>query len=142
MCIRDRRYITRALSRRALAGFYRIARVGVVTPLRDGMNLVAKEFVAAQNSTDPGVLVLSRFAGAADELTEALIVNPFDPDEIATAIHQALTMELEERRGRNKALQEKVRQSNARRYCEVFLRHLTAREPHQSLAPVLRVVAR
>lgn len=136
------RYITRAVSRRTLAGFYRIARVGVVTPLRDGMNLVAKEFVAAQNATDPGVLVLSRFAGAADELTEALIVNPFDPDEIATAIHQALTMELEERRGRNKALQEKVRQSNARRYCEVFLRHLTAREPHQSLAPVLRVVAR
>jgi trehalose 6-phosphate synthase len=136
------RYITRALSRRTLAGFYRIARVGVVTPLRDGMNLVAKEFVAAQNATDPGVLVLSRFAGAADELTEALIVNPFDPDEIAAAIHQALTMELDERRSRNKALQEKVLQSNARSYCEVFLRHLTAREPHQSLAPVLRVVAR
>jgi trehalose 6-phosphate synthase len=136
------RYITRALSRRTLAGFYRIARVGVVTPLRDGMNLVAKEFVAAQNATDPGVLVLSRFAGAADELTEALIVNPFDPDEIATAIHQALSMELEERRGRNKALQEKVRRSNARQYCEVFLRHLTAREPHQSLTPVLRVIAR
>ena len=136
------RYITRALSRRTLAGFYRVARVGVVTPLRDGMNLVAKEFVAAQNATDPGVLVLSRFAGAADELTEALIVNPFDPDDIAAAIHQALSMELEERRARNKALQEKVRQSNARQYCAVFLRHLTVREPRQSHGPVLRVISR
>jgi trehalose 6-phosphate synthase len=135
------RYITRALSRRTLAGFYRIARVGVVTPLRDGMNLVAKEFVAAQNASDPGMLVLSRFAGAADELTEALIVNPFDPDEIAEAMHRALTMELDERRGRHKALQEKVHQSTARRYCEVFLRHLMASETHQSYAPATRMIA-
>ncbi len=120
------RYITRALSRRTLAGFYRIARVGVVTPLRDGMNLVAKEFVAAQNATDPGVLALSRFAGAADELTEALIVNPFDPDEIAEAIHKALLMELDERRARHQALQDKVRESTARRFCEVFLQQLAA----------------
>ncbi len=135
-------YITRALSRRTLAGFYRIARVGVVTPLRDGMNLVAKEFVAAQNASDPGMLVLSRFAGAAEELTEALIVNPFDPDEIAEAIHLALTMELDERRARHKALQEKVHQSTARRYCEVFLRHLMASETHHSFAPVARMIAR
>jgi trehalose 6-phosphate synthase len=134
------RYITRALSRRTLAGFYRIARVGVVTPLRDGMNLVAKEYIAAQNASDPGMLVLSRFAGAADELTEALIVNPFDPDEIAEAIHQALTMELDERRARHKALQEKVHQSTARRYCEVFLRHLMATET-QSFGPVARMVS-
>ena len=120
------RYITRAMSRRTLAGFYRIARVGVVTPLRDGMNLVAKEFVAAQNAADPGVLVLSRFAGAADELTEALIVNPFDPDEIAEAVHQALSMELDERRARHLASLEKVRQSTARQYCAVFLQHLAA----------------
>jgi trehalose 6-phosphate synthase len=118
------RYITRAVSRRTLAGFYRIARVGVVTPLRDGMNLVAKEYVAAQNTADPGVLVLSRFAGAADELTEALLVNPFDPDEIAEAMHQALSMELDERRARHQALAEKVRQSTARQFCEVFLHHL------------------
>ena len=136
------RYITRALSRRTLAGFYRIARVGVVTPLRDGMNLVAKEFVAAQNATDPGVLVLSRFAGAAEELTEALIVNPFDPDEIAEAMHQALTMELDERRARHKALQEKVHRSTARMYCEVFLRHLMVNETRQSLTPVARMLAR
>jgi trehalose 6-phosphate synthase len=120
------RYITRALSRRTLAGFYRIARVGVVTPLRDGMNLVAKEYIAAQNASDPGVLVLSRFAGAADELTEALIVNPFDPDEIAEAVHQALVMDLDERRARHHVLLEKVRRSTARHYCDVFLRHLEA----------------
>jgi trehalose 6-phosphate synthase len=127
------RYMTRALSRRTLAGFHRIARVGVVTPLRDGMNLVAKEYVAAQNASDPGVLVLSRFAGAADELTEALIVNPFDPDEIAEAVHQALVMELDERRGRHQALQEKVRQSTARNFCEVFLQHLTSSRTAQAL---------
>jgi trehalose 6-phosphate synthase len=120
------RYITRALSRRTLAGFHRIARVGVVTPLRDGMNLVAKEFIAAQNATDPGVLVLSRFAGAADEMSEALIVNPFDPDEIAEAMHQALSMELDERRARHHALLEKVRQGTARQFCEVFMQHLVA----------------
>ncbi len=75
------RYMTRPVRRRTLAGFYRVARLGVVTPLRDGMNLVAKEYVAAQDPADPGVLILSRFAGAAEELTEALIVNPFDADE-------------------------------------------------------------
>ncbi|HUB12498.1 MAG TPA: trehalose-6-phosphate synthase, partial [Acetobacteraceae bacterium] len=112
------------LSRRTLAGFYRIARVGVVTPLRDGMNLVAKEYIAAQNAADPGVLVLSRFAGAADALTDALIVNPFDPDAIAEAMHEALSMQLEERRARHQSLLEKVRASTARQYCEVFLRHL------------------
>ena len=119
------RYITRAMSRRTLAGIYRVARVGVVTPLRDGMNLVAKEYVAAQNASDPGVLVLSRFAGAAEDLTEALIVNPFDPDEIAEALHKALLMELDERRSRHQALLEKVRYSDAARYCAVFLAHLT-----------------
>jgi trehalose 6-phosphate synthase len=127
------RYITRALGRRTLAGFYRIARVGVVTPLRDGMNLVAKEFIASQNPTDPGVLVLSRFAGAADELSEALIVNPFDPDEIAEAIHHALSMDLEERRERHQVLLEKVRQSTAQRFCEVFLQHLADHETQQVL---------
>ena len=78
------RYMTRAVQRTSLAGFFRIARLGMVTPLRDGMNLVAKEYVAAQDPADPGVLILSRFAGAAEELDDdALIVNPFDPDEIA-----------------------------------------------------------
>ena len=68
----------------------RMARVGLVTPLRDGMNLVAKEYVAAQDPDDPGVLVLSRFAGAVAQLPGALLVNPLDPDEIAEALDQAL----------------------------------------------------
>lgn len=118
------RYMTHAVKRTAIAGFYRRARVGLVTPLRDGMNLVAKEYVAAQDSQDPGVLVLSRFAGAADEMTEALIVNPFDADEVAEAIHQALTMPLDERQARHEALAAKVRQTTARHYCDTFLGHL------------------
>jgi trehalose 6-phosphate synthase len=115
------RYMTHAVKRNAIAGFYRRARVGLVTPLRDGMNLVAKEYVAAQDSENPGVLVLSRFAGAADELTEALIVNPFDPDEVAEAIHQALTMPLEERQERHARLRAKVWHTTAARFCETFL---------------------
>ncbi|MGH7156147.1 MAG: alpha,alpha-trehalose-phosphate synthase (UDP-forming) [Acetobacteraceae bacterium] len=118
------RYMTRTVGRRTLAGFYRIARVGVVTPLRDGMNLVAKEFIAAQDPDDPGVLILSRFAGAADELTDALIVNPFDSDEISEAMHEAVTMGLAQRRMRHVRLREAVQASTARRYCERFLRHL------------------
>jgi len=118
------RYMTHAVKRNAIAGFYRRARVGLVTPLRDGMNLVAKEYVAAQDSDDPGVLVLSRFAGAADDLTEALIVNPFDPDEVAESIHLALTMEISERKERHVALLAKVRHNTARRFCETFLSYL------------------
>jgi trehalose 6-phosphate synthase len=118
------RYMTHAVKRNAIAGFYRRARVGLVTPLRDGMNLVAKEYVAAQDSEDPGVLVLSRFAGAADDLTEALIVNPFDPDAVAEAIHLALTMELAERQERHAALLAKVRHNTAKRFCELFLGYL------------------
>lgn len=94
------RYITRAVARPTLAGFMRVSRVGLVTPLRDGMNLVAKEFVAAQDPEDPGVLVLSRFAGAAQDLAGALVVNPLDPDEIAEALDAALTMPAEERLAR------------------------------------------
>jgi trehalose 6-phosphate synthase len=98
------RYVNRPYSRTALAGFYRVAKVGLVTPLRDGMNLVAKEYVAAQNPEDPGVLVLSRFAGAADELGAALLVNPYDPDSAAAAMARAIAMPLEERRQRHAEL--------------------------------------
>jgi trehalose 6-phosphate synthase len=124
------RYMTHPVKRNAIAGFYRRARVGLVTPLRDGMNLVAKEYVAAQDSADPGVLVLSRFAGAADELTEALVVNPFDADEVAEAIHLALTMGLEERQSRHASLLAKVRHTTAKRFCETFIEHLTGVERH------------
>ena len=91
------RVVKKAYSRSALAGLYRRAQVGLVTPMRDGMNLVAKEYVAAQNPDDPGVLILSRFAGAAQQLGEALIVNPFDDHEVAEAIRTALAMPKSER---------------------------------------------
>ncbi len=122
------RYMTHPVKRNAIAGFYRRARVGLVTPLRDGMNLVAKEYVAAQDQANPGVLVLSRFAGAADELTEALIVNPFDADEVAEAIHMALTMGLPERKSRHESLLVKVRHTTARKFCEDFIAYLTNAE--------------
>ena len=98
------RYVNRNYPHRALMGFHRVARVGLVTPFRHGMNLVAKEFVAAQNPDDPGVLVLSSFAGAARELDSALLVNPYDLDGVADAIAAAITMPLEERRERWQAM--------------------------------------
>ncbi len=96
--------MTKSFPRRALAGIYRASRVGLVTPLRDGMNLVAKEYVAAQRAEDPGVLVLSRFAGAAEEMQEAMIVNPHSAEEVAAALQTAITMPLEERRDRWQAM--------------------------------------
>jgi trehalose 6-phosphate synthase len=122
------RYMTTTVRRQLLAGFFRLARLGLVTPLRDGMNLVAKEYVAAQDPTDPGVLILSRFAGAAEELTEALIVNPFDAEEIADAMHQALAMPLGERLRRYSALRERVWDTTASKYCATFLAYLEHEE--------------
>jgi trehalose 6-phosphate synthase len=98
------RVVKKAYSRSALAGFYRRAQVGLVTPMRDGMNLVAKEYVAAQDPADPGVLVLSRFAGASQQMGEALIVNPYDTHEVAEAIRTALAMPKSERIRRFEAL--------------------------------------
>ncbi len=118
------RYITRGVPRRLLAGFYRAAQVGLVTPLRDGMNLVAKEYVAAQDEADPGVLILSKFAGAAESMDQAIIVNPYDPDEIAEAVHQAVTMPLGERQDRMRILQETVRSQSAGDWCRHFLAQL------------------
>jgi trehalose 6-phosphate synthase len=97
------RLVSRAVDRTLVAGYMRIARVGLVTPLRDGMNLVAKEFVAAQDPADPGVLVLSRFAGAAQQLDGALRINPHDPDAMADALDRALAMPLAERQERWRA---------------------------------------
>jgi trehalose 6-phosphate synthase len=94
------RLVSRACERATIAGYMRAARVGMVTPLRDGMNLVAKEYVAAQDPDDPGVLVLSRFAGAAQQLKTALLVNPHDPDGMADALGAALAMERAERKER------------------------------------------
>ena len=134
------RYMTRAVKRDTLAGFFRLSRLAVVTPLRDGMNLVAKEYVAAQDPADPGVLILSRFAGAAEEMTEALIVNPYDADDIAEAMHIGLSMDIEERRERWQALHQNVSDHTARRFCTVFLDHL-ARPDTQPEQPRLRAIS-
>ena len=119
------RYMSQGLARSTLAGFYRLARVGVVTPLRDGMNLVAHEYVAAQDPNDPGVLILSRFAGVTSYFEDALVVNPYDPDEIAEAMHEALTMPLEERQHRHGRLMEQLKKLSAENYCTQFLAVLT-----------------
>jgi len=115
------RYVNRAYSRSTLAGLYRAARAGLVTPLRDGMNLVAKEYVAAQNPQDPGVLILSRFAGAAQECTAALLVNPYDPDSVAAAIGRALSMPLEERRARYNTMFEVLSRNDIQSWADRFL---------------------
>jgi trehalose 6-phosphate synthase len=115
------RYVNRVYSRSVLAGLYRTARVGLVTPLRDGMNLVAKEYVAAQDADDPGVLVLSRFAGAAIEFRRALLVNPYDAESVAAAIAQALTMPLEERRARHDVLLAAISEYDVERWQREFL---------------------
>jgi trehalose 6-phosphate synthase len=94
------RIVARAGARATMGGYMREARVGLVTPLRDGMNLVAKEYIAAQDPQDPGVLVLSRFAGAARQLSAALLVNPHDADELADALDRGLRMSLSERQER------------------------------------------
>ena len=120
------RYINRSSGRNQLLSFFRASAVGLVTPLRDGMNLVAKEYVAAQNPHDPGALVLSRFAGAAHELKEALIVNPFDTDEVAEAIHTALWMPREERIQRREAMLERLRGHDVHRWRRDFLAALAA----------------
>ncbi|WP_088930424.1 alpha,alpha-trehalose-phosphate synthase (UDP-forming), partial [Burkholderia multivorans] len=117
-------YIHRQYERQVLAALYRLARVGFVTPLRDGMNLVAKEYVSAQNPDDPGVLVLSRFAGAARELTGALIVNPIDIEGMADALSQALTMPLAERRARYADMIAQLRENNVSVWRDHFLRDL------------------
>src|SRR5690606_3980393 len=108
------RYINRPVSREILAPLFHGSHVGFVTPLRDGMNLVAKEYIAAQDPSDPGVLVLSQFAGAAEELSEALMVNPYNIDDMALQLHRALTIPLEERRERHATLRRRVFEDDAR----------------------------
>jgi trehalose 6-phosphate synthase len=120
------RYMTREVPRATLAGFFRIARIGLVTPLRDGMNLVAKEFVAAQDPADPGVLILSQFAGAAQELDGALLVNPYDAEEIAEALAVALAMPLEARRARWEGMMARLREVTAAAWARGFLGRLGA----------------
>ena len=103
---------------------FRLTDIALITPLRDGMNLVAKEYVAAQDPENPGVLILSRFAGAACELTSALIVNPYDRGEVAAAIDQAMTMPLSERIERYQQMMAVLTHQTIDRWRDVFLQDL------------------
>ena len=118
------RYIHRMVARKRVPGLCRAAAVGLVTPLRDGMNLVAKEYVVAQDPDDPGVLVLSRFAGAAEQLKEALLVNPYDSQGMADSIQQALQMPLAERQDRHQKLMARIRKHDVHWWRNAFLQAL------------------
>jgi trehalose 6-phosphate synthase len=115
------RYLNKGFSQTVLAGLYRTAQVGIVTPMHDGMNLVAKEYVAAQNPSDPGVLVLSKFAGAANELDAALLVNPHDVDGMARSIATAFSMPLIERRMRWESMMAKLRAGTIQEWFADFI---------------------
>jgi trehalose 6-phosphate synthase len=125
------RYLNKGFAQSTLAGLYRTAQIGLVTPLNDGMNLVAKEYVAAQNPLNPGVLILSQFAGAAKQLDAALLVNPHDADAMAGAIRYGLLMSLEERRERWDAMMAVLRRHDINEWFGNFLAALaaTARPP-------------
>ena len=130
------RYVNKGYAREELFGIYRGSRVGLVTPLRDGMNLVAKEYVAAQDPEDPGVLVLSRFAGAAAQLDTALIINPHSSEDMADAIARALAMPLEERKERHAAMLKSVVEEDVRWWSARFIAALTEPEPSESRPPL------
>jgi len=134
------RYVNRSYSRTALSGMYRAADVALVTPLRDGMNLVAKEFVAAQDPEDPGVLILSQFAGAAAELTGALIVNPHEAEGVAAAIKRALEMPLDERRERHAPMLEHLLTHNVEHWAEDYLSALAETRQRPGLLAGLRAL--
>jgi trehalose 6-phosphate synthase len=129
------RYLNKGFSQAVLAGLYRTAQVGVVTPLHDGMNLVAKEYVAAQNPADPGVLVLSKFAGAANELDTALVVNPHDIDGMARTIATALSMPLTERRMRYEAMMQKLRGHSIQQWFSDFIEALRESQTDRTERP-------
>jgi trehalose 6-phosphate synthase len=115
------RYVNQNFPHATLTGFYRAAAVGLVTPLRDGMNLVAKEYVASQDPENPGVLVLSLLAGAADEMKQALLVNPHDLDGVADAIATAATMPLRKRIERWQAMMEHLRTYDINHWRQSYL---------------------
>ena len=132
------RYLNKGFSQLTLAGFYRTAHVGLVTPLHDGMNLVAKEYVAAQNPFDPGVLVLSSFAGAAKELDAALLVNPHDIDGMARQIAVGLAMSVEERRERWQSMVTKLKRASVQNWFTDFLHTLPRCAGRRRSRPICR----
>ncbi len=123
------RYLNKSFNHRILTGFYRAARIALVTPFRDGMNLVVKEYLASQSPDDPGMPVLSCFAGAAHELVEAIIVNPYDREGMAEAIWQGLEMPLDERKERWNAMMATLRRNDADAWRRRFLDALAAKVP-------------
>ena len=127
------RYIHRSMPAARLSALYRDADVGVVTPLRDGMNLVAKEFVASQVE-EPGVLVLSRLAGAAETMLESLLVNPYNTESVVEALHQALVMPVDQREARMRALQQRERKYDLQKWLSSFLSQ--AASTRTRIAPV------
>lgn len=118
------RYLYRSYDHRVLAQLYRLADVGLVTPLRDGLNLVAKEFVLAQHDSSPGVLVLSRFAGAASELGDAVLTNPFHLQGLAADIERALQMDHDERVHRHRRLRASLTDKTPQRWAAAFIDRL------------------
>jgi trehalose 6-phosphate synthase len=120
------KYINRGTNRKTLMGLFRLADVGLVTPIRDGMNLVAKEFVAAQDPQNPGMLVLSTLAGASYELKDAVLVNPYDVDDVADGINRALTMSLDERRYRHSEMMTVLRKNDIVAWRDRFIDALCA----------------
>ena len=108
-------------SRGSGAAISRAGRVGLLTPLRDGMNLVAKEYIAAQNPDDPGVLMLSRYAGAAEQMQAAVIVDPHQPTSMIEGLRTALTMPLKERQLRYQALLQGLHQDDLYAWQQRFL---------------------
>lgn len=125
-------YVARPVSQEQLVGLYRSCDVMVVTPLRDGMNLVAKEFIASRVDED-GVLVLSEFAGAADELPEAMLVNPYDIERVADALHEALGMSPDERRARMRSMRRRVIHADAQHWARSFLGALEGTEDRRAV---------
>ena len=130
------RYVNQGYPREVLAGFYRASDVALITPLRDGMNLVAKEYVASQDPADPGVLILSRFAGAAHQMADALLVNPYSKDEVSDAIREALDMPKEERVRRWENLVDNVRTNDVLAWRRAFVEALQSIEIEQGAEPI------
>ena len=118
------RYINRGFRRNTILAMYNLARVGLVTPLRDGMNLVAKEYVAAQDPDNPGVLLLSKMAGASAELSSAVIVNPYDIENMSTSLALALEMPLDERKDRWQKMFAVLSKNNIHEWHRKFTRDL------------------
>lgn len=124
-------YFYRSFTLENMAALYNMADIALVTPIKDGMNLIAKEFVATK-SNDKGVLILSEMAGAAKEMSEAIIVNPNNTNEVIEAIHQAIEMNEDEQIKRNKQMHFRLKRYNVRRWAEDFISSLDNIKNHQN----------